>query len=361
MTEGTLTYVLVVAAVGLLATIRAALWLGKASRLQRERVFRRRRFEAVRTSTPVEHPNDVARDRALKSIEQHFTVSRRLAVPGILLITLILASLPFLSEVPAAALSVVAAAITVLAGVAARPFVENAIAGLVISVSKIVNIGDTVQLDGMRGTVEDITLTHTTIKVWDWRRYAVPNGQMLTTKFVNMSLYDTYLWAHVEFSVSYEVDLKHVERLAIAAVRQSHYFVDHEAPVFWVMSMNPQAIVCWVAGWSNTPSDAWMLEHDIRTALARDFKREGIPSHVYRHAFEASSAHRAVEAAPGETDATLPGGATVAAVARPVLPEPQITAADEGAGANDSQEHRPRAGGTDALSASVPLGPLKRR
>ncbi|HET6612450.1 MAG TPA: mechanosensitive ion channel family protein [Kofleriaceae bacterium] len=276
-------YLSVVGAIGLFFFVRTALWLQSSRRRRENRMTKLGNTEPVRTSTPVDNPTKVARERGLRSIEANFTVTRRLLVPFILVMTALLLAIPFLSAVPAALLTVVAGGITVLGGVALRPILENAIAGLMISTTRLANLGDTVCIDDLYGTVEDITATHTTIKLWDWRRYLVPNSVMLQSRFFNYSLFDSYLWSHVEFRVAYDADLDTVRRLALAAPLDSSSYASYEAPRFWVMEMNEHSIVCWIAAWADSPAAGWQLSHDIASQLIIQFQQHGIDAHGYRH------------------------------------------------------------------------------
>lgn len=256
------------------------------------RVGARTRFDAVPTSGPVQHPNELAKERARQSIETQFSVNRRVLVPAILTLMILFGGLPFLGDVPKAMVTLLGAAITVFLGVAARPFVENAIAGLVISGSRLVSIGDTVEIDDIYGTVEDITTTHTTVKIWDWRRYLVPNTRMLQTCLTNYSLNDRYLWKNVEFYVAPGTDLEMVRALAIDCAQRSAHFAEHEPPECWVMELKPEWVRLMVAAWADTPSQAWLLGDDIRSALSRELAARGIASQL--------SSHRMVGPPPSE-------------------------------------------------------------
>lgn len=276
-------YVGVVAAVGAAVLLRTLLWIGKIGRERRNRLAERRWFDALRTSTPVEEPAAEAKQRGAVSIDHQTTVTKRMVVPLILGFTSALAVLPFVGQLPAQSLSLVIAAITVVLGVAARPTVENAFAGLTLAHSRHFNIGDTVEVDGVYGTVEDITLSHTTIKVWDWRRYVVPNSKMLQSNVLNLSLHDRYQWAYVEFFVAYDADLDEVQQVAVEAARSSDFFAGHEPPEFWIQGMAEHSYRCWVAAWADTPSNAWMLRHQTRERLLREFRARGIRAHGMRH------------------------------------------------------------------------------
>lgn len=275
-------YVLAVLAIGAYALIRVLRFLHASRSARLKQVERRRRFDVIRTETPLDHPNEVALERGVESIETHFSVLRRLLVPLIVGATLVLAAIPFIAATSASSATVVAAVTAALVGLALRPFLENAFAGLVISSSRLVRIGDTVRLDDCYGTVEDITVTHTTIKAWDWRRYLVPNGRMLESTFFNYSLFDTYQWAYVEFFVAPDADLDEVARIAVEVPTRSKFFSGSEKPKFWVMRIEKDTVCCWVAAWANSASDAWALSHDIRTDLLRELRTRGLPLSLQR-------------------------------------------------------------------------------
>jgi small-conductance mechanosensitive channel len=259
-----------------LRTLReGALW-----RLQR---LRKKDIEdPVRAQT--EHTEEAPRleDVAARSIEKQFTVTRQLVRPLVVGATVLLALVPFLDQVPAATLSLVVGVVTVLLGIAARPVVENAISGLVISFSRTLNLGDTVKVDGHYGTVEDIGLTHTTIKRWDWRRYVLPNSKMLSSQFLSYTLRDGWVWAYIEFWVALDADLDEVERLAIEAYGGSAALAEtDDPPGFWVLGMEKDAVRCWAAGWAEGPGNAWTLNSDARKALVKGLAAAGIRGHGF--------------------------------------------------------------------------------
>jgi len=274
------TTIVAVIGVGLLAW--ALWWLNRAEASRSLRLARRKWFEATKTNTPLENPSDETREQGLSNIRRQTTVIRRTIIPLILVTTGLLASTPMLGELPTALVSVIVGLLSVTVGVAARPVLENVFSGLVISFSRLINIGDTVIIDDHYGTVEDVTLTHTTLRIWNWERYVIPNTRVLNSPARNFSLHDLFIWAHVEFWVSYEADLKLVEQLAVEGAKNSSTYAGHEEPKFWVMEMGERGIQCWVAAWADTPSEAWVLKNDVRTALATAMQERGVPSHLLR-------------------------------------------------------------------------------
>ena len=286
---GNNTLIIYLAVTGI-AGILIIWWLRKYfASLESRRLKRLNRladFNAVKTGSPVKDHVGYARDNAQESMQARYSVIRRTFLIFTVILWIIALLFPFLGSIPATMISMLVAATAVIVGIAARPFVENLISGVVISLSRQLRTGDTIMIDETYGTVEDITPTHTIIKIWDWRRHMIPNSQMISKDFINYTITDRYIWEHVEFWISYEADLEQVEAIAIRVTRESEYCAEYEEPRFWTMGMEKEGIKCWVTGWADSPSQAWNLKIDIRRGLIREFKQAGIHPHLYRHQWD---------------------------------------------------------------------------
>ncbi len=270
--------------VGLSGALLIAWARYKISKLQFQRSRRikgLKQFETIKTSTPVDKPIQQAKETAVENIEYRFSIIRKLSFYSIITVWVIALAFPFLDRMPATFISFIVAASAIVVGVAARPFIENLISGIVISFSQPIRIGDTVLIDEKYGTIEDISVTHTIVKMWNWRRYIIPNGSMLSKEIINCTINDTYQWMHVEFYVAYDGDISLVEQLAIDAASKSRHFANYEKPRFWVMGMEDKAYRCWVVAWADNPADAWELGNDIRTELIKQFNSHGIKAHQF--------------------------------------------------------------------------------
>jgi len=278
-----IVYLLITGAIGVILLWWLQRYLNKLEDQRIARVERLSQFHPIETGSPSEHPQRDARESAADSLTARFSIMRRVILLSIVIIWILALVFPFLGQIPTTVISLLAGALAVIVGIAARPFVENMISGIVISFSRQLRTGDTVLMDDRYGTVEDISLTHTVIKLWDWRRYIIPNNQMLSKDFINYSITDSYIWEHIEFWVSYEADITTVKEIALRIMSESDYFADYEAPRFWAMDMEKEGVQCWVAGWTNSPSDAWLLKTDVRSKLIQEFQKHGIKSHLYRY------------------------------------------------------------------------------
>lgn len=241
-------------------------------------ILRRKRMNSTIGNNP-EVSNRDLKEQAVERIETRFSNLRKLIVPVLFGLYALLVAFPFLGYLPAAYVSILVAGFGVTIGIAAKPFVENIISGVIMSFGKSIRIGDTIEIDGQYSTVEDISLTYTVLKVWDWKRYIIPNAQLLQKEILNYSLFDKDVWAYIEFYVHPRADLDLVKKLASESAKSSKHYNSKEEPNFWVMELGERSTKCWLATWARNPSEAWELKSDMRTALNKALRENQINTH----------------------------------------------------------------------------------
>lgn len=284
MNDYSLLFPIIVAAIFILVVTGVQLFFYRLMRNRKRAIEGIERTELAATSTPLERPLRSFKNRAKDSLKVRFSIFRRVILVLVLLFLVAIGVFPFVDRLPQALISILVGSTAVIIGIASRPFLENFLSGVAITVSKKLNIGDTILIDNQYGKIEDISSTHTILKLWDWRRYVIPNSTMISHEFINYSLYDKWQWTHVEFFVSYEADLDLVRSLAMAAPAKSPHYADFEEPSFWIMETSRDAIKCWIAAWAESADKAWELKGDIRTELIIQFQKHGIRTHLNQHA-----------------------------------------------------------------------------
>lgn len=269
-------YLIAIASLSIFALVRGLFII------HREKSRRLKKTDSMDFSEPIinHEENDdeeqiLTKRRAVQSIESRFEFMQRFYVPLVLFISFVLMALPFLPTLPATYLSLFTGLVAGLIGFAAKPVIENAIAGMVLTFSQPIRINDTIIIEGRYGTVEKINLLHTVIKIWNWRRLVLPNGQLLQKEIENLSLGEEDEWAYIAFHVAPGTDIDLVNRLAKEAMNSKYRNADEPA-TFWIMEMNPDSILCWVAGWAKDPAEAWALKSAARKNLIKSLKKHGI-------------------------------------------------------------------------------------
>jgi len=99
-------------------------------------------------------------------------------------------------------------------GFAAKPLLENLVAGIQLAITQPFRIDDVVIVNGEWGWIEEINSTYVVIRCWDWRRLVVPLSYMMTNPFQNWTRQSATLIGTVYLYVGYTAD---VERLRAKA------------------------------------------------------------------------------------------------------------------------------------------------
>lgn len=121
-------------------------------------------------------------------------------------------------------------------GFAAQSTLGNAIAGVTISFSQPVRIGDDIEVRGERGIVEDIALLFTVLRLADGKRMIVPNTTLSTEVLKNLSMGGVTKVARPEVLVPPRGDAPGI-RLALLEVARAYQALDQSAAppeVYWV-------------------------------------------------------------------------------------------------------------------------------
>jgi len=86
---------------------------------------------------------------------------------------------------------------------AAQKSLENLFGGFVVLGDKIMRVGDTVRIGTAVGTIEDVTLYATRMRLLDRSVVTIPNGSLITAQIENRSRRDKF-WFHPTLGLVYE-------------------------------------------------------------------------------------------------------------------------------------------------------------
>ena len=204
-------------------------------------INKRKISDAVETESPLDDQVKNLRERGIHGIENRFLFISKALPMIVVTLWLVVIFIPYIGSIPTAYISVIAAICSVIIGISLRPFLENLFSGIIISFFKSIKIGDTVIIDKHYGLIEEIGLTYSVLKRWDWNRIVIPNSKLLQKDIQNLTMNDQFIWAYVEFYVAPSSDLEKVENIAKAAAKKSKYFSGAEEPSFWVMELEKSA------------------------------------------------------------------------------------------------------------------------
>ncbi|HEY6560008.1 MAG TPA: mechanosensitive ion channel domain-containing protein [Polyangiaceae bacterium] len=127
-----------------------------------------------------------ALDVRLRGLRTQLLVLRRIStiLIGALSVALMLMQFEAVRNVGVSMLAS-AGVVGIVIGLAAQKPITALLAGLQMSITQPIRIGDSVVVQGEFGTIEEIKLTHVVVKVWDERRLIVPTTYFLDNSFQN--------------------------------------------------------------------------------------------------------------------------------------------------------------------------------
>ncbi len=95
-------------------------------------------------------------------------------------------------------------------GFASQRTIGNVVAGILIAFSQPLRLGDEVEIDGVKGVVEEIGLTYTWIRTRDNDRLVVPNEKLASDTIRNSTIRSPLTLAEATVQVPARADLRRV-------------------------------------------------------------------------------------------------------------------------------------------------------
>jgi small-conductance mechanosensitive channel len=178
-------------------------------------------------------------------------------------------------------------------GLALQPTLSNFFAGLHLSMSRPIRVGDFVELDdGTQGEVVDISWRTTRLRQLANNYVIVPNSRVADMRLINYSLPLPLQSAVVRIGVAYGSDLGRVEAVALQVARTIQAELpegdsEHE-PAVRFHTFGDSAIEFDVALRARSVTDRAVVVHEFIKRIAARFAAEGIeipfPQRVVRMA-----------------------------------------------------------------------------
>jgi small-conductance mechanosensitive channel len=100
----------------------------------------------------------------------------------------------------------------IVVGLAAQRSLSTLLAGIQLSITQPVRVGDVVIVENEWGTIEEITLTYVVVKIWDLRRLVLPIRKFLEEPFQNWTRTGSDLLGTVFVHADYRVPVGVVRR-----------------------------------------------------------------------------------------------------------------------------------------------------
>jgi small conductance mechanosensitive channel len=160
-------------------------------------------------------------------------------------------------------------------GFASMNTIGNAIAGIIIMVSKPFKINDRLFFQGQHVLVEDIDLIYTRMRDLDNIVISVPNQIILGTTISNHSVYD-FIRRKVVITAEYSENPQFIQGILLAAVRKIDGVIDEPAPFVWITDFPNYALEYTLYYFIDDIQAVQRIEADVRFAVVNELTANGV-------------------------------------------------------------------------------------
>jgi len=214
----------------------------------------------------------------------------------------------------------------IVVGFAAQRSLATVLAGLQLSLTQPIRVGDVVVVEGETGTIEEITVTYVVVKVWDLRRLVVPITRFLESPFQNWSRNGTELLATVFVRADFGVPVDSV-RQALARFVPTRPEWDGKTLTVAVTDASERTVQLRVLVSAPDPDRSWDLCCAIREHLVAFLRQLDGGRYLPRERLESTAAAEGSPARPENTEVTEITGARARVNPAPEAGPPRTAAA----------------------------------
>ncbi|MCA9115084.1 MAG: mechanosensitive ion channel [Planctomycetaceae bacterium] len=220
------------------------------------------------------HAVDVEDNYHARRMHTQVTVLRRCATLLIVVVgvSVALMTFPRIRQLGASLLAS-AGVVGLVAGLAARPVLENLIAGLQIALTRPIQLDDAVVIDGEWGWIEEIASTYVVLRIWDQRRLIVPLSKIINEPLQNWTRRTAQILGTVFLHLDYSVPVQAVREELERAVRLTDRW-DGRVCVLQVTDFTERTVELRALVSAASSPAAWDLRVFVRERLLEFLQRE---------------------------------------------------------------------------------------
>lgn len=175
------------------------------------------------------------------------------------------------------ALAVFSGAFGLAVGFGLQKTLGNLIAGLILLLDRSIKPGDVIALGDTFGWVNKIGVRAVSVLTRDGKEHLIPNELLMTEQVENWSFSSRNVRVHVGFHVSFDCDLRLVQRLALEAASISPRVLEEPAPACWIKAFGDNGVEFDLRIWIDSPeAGVGNITSDVLFCIWDLFKEHGV-------------------------------------------------------------------------------------
>ena len=159
-------------------------------------------------------------------------------------------------------------------GFAMQDSLSNLAAGMMILINRPYDVGDMVEISGVFGKVQHMSMVSTSVLTIDNQKLVVPNSKIWGDVIKNVTD-QAIRRVDLVFGISYSDDIPHAEQVLEEILAGHELVLDDPEPVVRLHNLNDSSMDFVVRPWVKT-DDYWNVHWDVTRAVKMRFDAEGI-------------------------------------------------------------------------------------
>jgi potassium efflux system protein len=194
----------------------------------------------------------------------------------IFMVSFILSALD-VAGIPLTAFAFLGGALAIGIGFGAQNFFNNLISGFILMFTKPIRMNDTIEIDGLFASVEEIGSRSTHVKTFDNIDVLVPNSYFLNNNIINWTLTDQKIRQRLNVGVAYGSDVRKVEELLYKAAGDHSRILKSPEPFVIFREFGTNSLEFTLFYWVDmTKASTMKVGSDLRFRLVALFGENGI-------------------------------------------------------------------------------------
>jgi small conductance mechanosensitive channel len=173
-------------------------------------------------------------------------------------------------------------------GLALQGSLSNFAGGVLLLINKPFVVGNYVEINGLSGTVDSISIIYTILKTPDNKTIVIPNGTVSNSSITNFST-EKQRRLDLTIGIGYDDDIKKAKNILDEIVKNDKRVLNEPAPVIAVAELADSSVNFTVRMWCDA-GDYFTLMWDMLETIKLTFDEKGInipfpqtDVHLYKH------------------------------------------------------------------------------
>ncbi|MCP5543330.1 MAG: mechanosensitive ion channel [Akkermansiaceae bacterium] len=159
-------------------------------------------------------------------------------------------------------------------GFALQDTLGNFASGVMLMIYQPFDVGDAVEIGGVSGTVDSVSLVSTTIRSWDNKLILVPNKKVWGETITNITGTETRR-VDMVFGIGYDDDAEKAQSILETIVNEHELVLKEPEPTIRMHELADSSVNFVCRPWT-MPSDYWAVYWDVTKRVKAEFDAQGI-------------------------------------------------------------------------------------